>query len=149
MGRSEGINELLDSGFNCAESMVVAFADMVDLPRDIGMRAATGFGGGMGRTGNVCGLVSGAVLILGWSVGRNDPADLQSKKRAYDVVARLIRSVESSRRSILCPGILGADLADGKSQTCVAQSEEFKKRCRLVAAEVAETLEQLLVPSSS
>lgn len=150
VSHEEQILASLDEGFNCAESMVVAFADTVDLPRDVGMRAATGFGGGMGRTGNVCGLVSGAVLVLGWSVGRNDPTDAESKKRAYDAVAKLIGGLKTSRDSIRCPEILGADFAtDEKRRACAIEAGDFKRRCRAVAGEIAVILERLLVSSGS
>ncbi len=58
-------------GYNCAESIFLAFREIAapDLSEDM-VRLATPFGGGMGRSGCVCGALSGAVLILGAARGR-------------------------------------------------------------------------------
>ena len=144
MDRGARVIANLDSGYNCAESMVLAYADAVGASSDAVVRAATPFGGGLGRTGNVCGLISGAAMILGLAIGRLDPADEETKERAYARVAELIRSLEASRGSILCPGILGEDLADEIARTRAIETGEFQERCRIAAGEVAEILSRLL-----
>ena len=55
--------ELNRGGFNCAQSVLCAFSDVTGLGRDDSLRLAAGLGGGV-RSGEVCGAVSGAVLVL-------------------------------------------------------------------------------------
>jgi C_GCAxxG_C_C family probable redox protein len=144
VGAGERVLEGLDAGFNCAESTVSAFADEVDLPRDVGIRVATAFGGGIAQTSNTCGLVIGGAIVLSWAFGRNDPQDTASMERAYHVVARLIRHIETERGSILCPGILGSDLGGEESRRRAIDSGEFERRCRIAASDIAGVLERLL-----
>jgi C_GCAxxG_C_C family probable redox protein len=59
-------------GYNCAECVVEAVLATIetDLPPDI-WKLATGFGGGIGLHGDVCGALAGAVLAVGAVHGRN------------------------------------------------------------------------------
>ena len=52
-------------GYNCAQSVVAAFLDKLNLTKEQAMAMAGGFGGGVGGTHcEMCGAVSGAVLVL-------------------------------------------------------------------------------------
>ena len=52
-------------GLNCTECVLKTFMDIydIDLPEDI-LCMATGFGGGIGHTKNICGASPGAVMAL-------------------------------------------------------------------------------------
>ena len=69
-------------GYNCAEAILRAFRDQLGL--DIGdqsLRIASGFGGGLGQAGCMCGALSGAVMVLGLLQGRDSAA--QSRDPIY------------------------------------------------------------------
>lgn len=51
-------------GNNCAQSILLAYQDIVGLAEAQIMGIATGFGGGM-RCGSICGALSGAITVLG------------------------------------------------------------------------------------
>ena len=57
--------QLFLQGYNCAQAVVCAFDDLTGLDRETAARLASSFGGGMGRMREVCGTVSGALLVLG------------------------------------------------------------------------------------
>ncbi len=80
-----------DEGFNCAESVLYGVAQTLGLPaNDAVLRAATPFGGGIGRAGCVCGALSGGVMALGLAFGRTTP-DVEQRKCAYAHAERLWR----------------------------------------------------------
>ena len=56
--------ELFLGGYNCAQAVAVAFCDVTGLEEKQAARMASAFGGGMGRMREVCGAVSGMMLIL-------------------------------------------------------------------------------------
>ena len=91
MKRCNIADQMHGKGFNCAQSVLAAFADKTDLTLQQLMDLAGGLGRGAG-TGELCGAVSGAVLALGLMtpVDMNDP--VASKKRT------LARSEEFQRR---------------------------------------------------
>ena len=55
--------ELFKSGYNCAQAVVGAFADLYDIPTDVALRMSASFGGGMGRMRLTCGAASGMFML--------------------------------------------------------------------------------------
>jgi len=72
------------NGLNCSESIVHAFNEMLDNPLNSeALKMATGFGGGLGHAGCMCGALTGSVMILGLFKGRAEPG--QAREPAYDL----------------------------------------------------------------
>ncbi len=64
--------ELFEGGLHCAEAALVAVLEGQGL-EDVSPRAATAFGGGVGRSkAGLCGALSGALIALGQAQGRDD-----------------------------------------------------------------------------
>ena len=57
--------ELFLKGYNCSQSVVVAFSDVTGMTPRHAARISSSFGGGMGRMREVCGAVSGMLLVAG------------------------------------------------------------------------------------
>ncbi|HWR05505.1 C-GCAxxG-C-C family (seleno)protein [Sporomusa sp.] len=59
------------AGYNCAEAVARTFRDMLNLNiPDEALKMASGFGGGLGHAGCMCGALSGATMVLGMLQGR-------------------------------------------------------------------------------
>ena len=70
------------SGFNCAEAILNAFNEMLSKPLNAeGLKMASGFGGGLGHAGSLCGALAGSVMVLGLYEGRTDSS--QSREPIY------------------------------------------------------------------
>ena len=63
--RSEKAAELFVEGYNCAQAVVGAFADLTDIDFETLMKLSSSFGGGLGGLREGCGAVSGMAIILG------------------------------------------------------------------------------------
>ena len=98
--------ELFLSGYNCAQAVAVAFCDVTGLPEQQAAKMASAFGGGMGRMREVCGAVSGMLLVLGTLEGYDIPGDDVSKKRLYGQVQTLAKQFREENGSIICREIL-------------------------------------------
>jgi len=78
----EVAGKIFKEGYNCAESVVRAFRDLLNLNiSDEALKMATGFGGGLGQAGCMCGALSGATMVLGILQGRSNKD--QSRGPAY------------------------------------------------------------------
>ena len=66
-------------GYNCSQSVFLAFEDLYKMDRETAQRVSSSFGGGMGRLREVCGAVTGAFLILGMAYPATDPGDKAAK----------------------------------------------------------------------
>ena len=54
-----------ESGYNCAQSVFLAYADVFDIDLEMATRMSVSFGGGMGRMREVCGTVSAMSMLAG------------------------------------------------------------------------------------
>lgn len=98
--------ELFLKGYNCAQSVTVAFCDVTGLPEDFSAKMASSFGGGMGRMREVCGAVSGMLMVAGLLYGYETPGDDVSKKAHYQLVQYLAGQFRAQAGSIVCREIL-------------------------------------------
>jgi len=107
MKRVDKATELRECGYNCSQSVFAAFADLYGMDEDTALKLSSSFGGGMGGTRNVCGAVSGMVMVAGLECGTADPKDKEGKKYNYDVVKSLMEEFEKENGSVVCKELLG------------------------------------------
>jgi len=127
--RSDKAYRMFLEGFNCSQSVVLAFYDLFDIPEDTAKRMSASFGGGMGRMREVCGAFSGIIMVLGLFAGQTDGDDQEAKKENYRLVqeaAELFR--EENKGSIICREILGLEKAEGTFVPAPRTDEYYKKR---------------------
>jgi C_GCAxxG_C_C family probable redox protein len=98
--------ELFLSGYNCSQAVVVAFSDLTGLDTQLSAKLASSFGGGMGRMREVCGAVSGMLMVAGLLYGYETPGDDVSKKAHYTRVQYLAGKFREEVGSIVCREIL-------------------------------------------
>ena len=106
MDHGEYAAELFLQGYNCAQSVVVAFCDVTGLEPDFSAIMASSFGGGMGRMREVCGAVSGMLMVAGLVYGYETAGDDVSKKKHYALVQELAGQFRQEVGSIVCREIL-------------------------------------------
>ncbi len=98
--------ELFLEGYNCAQAVSVAFCDVTGMEPETAARMASGFGGGMGRMREVCGAVSGMIMVLSYLYGYDDPNAGAAKKQVYADVQELAGKFREQNGSIVCREIL-------------------------------------------
>lgn len=96
--RLDTARSLHDNGYNCAQSVALAFADESSLPSGPLAAATAALGGGVGGTGHLCGCVSGMAVVAGMKAWA-DPAD---KAAAYRLTAPMVRAFEQACGSLEC-----------------------------------------------
>lgn len=89
-------------GYNCSEAVLVTLAEHLGVRSDIIPAVATGFGGGIGRSGDICGAVTGGVMGLGLAVGRSDPKDGAKRIKASQLADQLMICFQKEWSSTVC-----------------------------------------------
>lgn len=124
-------------GYNCCQSVAVAFAEEMGMTEKQVLQLSAGFGGGFGRMREVCGAFSGITLVLGALYGSDDPA---KKTALYTEVQALAAEYKTrnGRGSLICRELLGLKQAEGSPVASPRTEEYYKKRpcpelCRLAA----------------
>lgn len=95
------------SGFNCAQSVVSAFADQYGFTREQALRMSASFGAGIGRMRLTCGAVCGMLQLAGLEHCALEGNDRKAKSENYALVQRLADEFRRRNGSITCRELLG------------------------------------------
>ena len=143
-----------EGGYNCCQAVVLAYNDLFDIDDTLAASLSSGFGGGMGRMREVCGSVSGMVMLAGLIAPAVDPSIKVDRTRNYALVQEMAGRFKEMNGSIVCKELLGL-VPIGSTQTAPAESPEpsdrtaeyYKKRpceelvgisARIVGEKIAE-----------
>lgn len=147
--RIELAEKLFKEGYNCCQSVVLAYADCFGLDENTAAQLSAGFGGGMGRLREVCGAFSGAVLLA----GMKEPFhvnDYEAKKNMYQLVQDMAADFEEKNGSIVCRELLGLTKKTDEPSPSHRTQEYYKKRpCAEIVKIAAGIVEAYLLPNHS
>jgi C_GCAxxG_C_C family probable redox protein len=135
---------LFQQGFNCAQAVCAAYAPSLGLSREQALKIAAGFGGGLGRHGEVCGAVTGAIMVIGLKAGTIEAHDAAAKEKAYALTHQLIEQFKDRHGSILCRELLGCDIDQPEGLQRAREAQLFTTRCPLFVHDAAEIVATLL-----
>lgn len=106
MTRKEKAMAYFRQGYNCAQAVVLAFADLTDMDEATLSRMSCSFGGGMGRLREVCGTVTGMFLVTGLLRGYDGAETGEVKAAHYARIQALAKEFERQNGSIVCRELL-------------------------------------------
>ena len=95
------VTGLYKSGYNCAESIILGFKQVLDL--DISPDAArmlSAYGGGVGKSGCMCGALSGSVAVIGFLKGRE--SNKEKLADIYDLSSKVHDNFEAEMGATCC-----------------------------------------------
>ncbi len=106
MNKADRAEELFRKGYNCSQSVFVAFAEELGMSEEEAARTAVSLRCGFWQApGSVH--VSGMTMAAGVLQGYSDPADAQGKKELYALVQKMCREFEEKRDPLICRELLG------------------------------------------
>ena len=140
MDRGETAKNLFLSGHNCAQAVVLAFSDLINIPKEELFAISKGFGGGFARQRLICGAVSGMAMVIG---AIEKDAD---KGEVYADIQATCEQFKAETGSIICGDLLGGKIAKDTSPTPEKRTEEYyaKRPCPDMCALAAEITERVL-----
>lgn len=128
MTKGERAKALFKEGYNCAQAVALAFAQETGLDERVLMKAVGGFGGGIGRLREVCGSVSGAVMVFGLLAGSDDVKNNEAKKELYRLVQEQASAFKETNGSYICRELLQGVTSDTHPQPDERTPEYYRKR---------------------
>ena len=136
--------ELFLSGSNCAQAVIVAFSDVTGMDEKTSARISSAFGGGMGRMREVCGAVSGMLMVLSLLYGYEEPGENDcNKKRLYKEVQDLAGKFREEVGSIVCREILKNPPTDPNPTPRTAEFYQ-KRPCARMVMTAARLLDEYI-----
>lgn len=132
-------------GYNCAQSVLFSFCDELGLDADSALKLSCGFGGGMGRQGEICGAVSGGIMALGLKFGRGKNDQRAETDLAYSKIRKFMNRFSAKHGSCLCRELLsGCDLTTEDGQSYYKNNECFNLICRPCVRDAAAMVEDMM-----
>ena len=126
--RAKRAKELFNNGYNCAQSVALAYADITPLSEEMIATITASFGGGMGRLREVCGTVSGMAFLASFISPCPSSDNAEAKKANYSVVQEFAEAFRKQNGAIVCRTLLGLDHPKDEPTPSARTAEYYKKR---------------------
>lgn len=134
------------SGYNCAQSIVYAFSDDLGIDKNLALKIACGFGAGMGRKQEVCGAVSGGIMVIGLKYGRGENDGRKVMDLSYAKVGELMDRFTAKHGTVICRKLLdGCELLSEEGQRQFIEKDLLHKLCVPCVSAVAGILDDILL----
>ena len=95
-----------ESGYNCAQSVFLAYSDVFELDLELAKKMSVSFGGGVGRMREVCGTVNAMAMLAGFKYPVFDPLDQEARARNYGMVQKMAALFKEKHGTIICRSLL-------------------------------------------
>ena len=143
MTHKEKALHYFSSNFNCSQAVFTTFATEFGIEEKLALKLSTQFGGGA-RCGQICGAVSGALMVLGLKYGHCHSENSEEKSRAYDIATEFNRRFCEKNHSVVCKDLLGYDLSIPEDKAIIKEKDLFNTVCTKMIADAAEIDEKML-----
>ncbi len=144
MNRTDKAISYFRNKFNCSQAVFTTFGLESGLNEDDCLKISCAFGGGMGRTQNTCGAVTGALMVLGLKYGKgiNDPEE--KKSFTYSKSREFFEEFIKLNGSINCLELLnGLDMNDPADHEKIMDLKLFDINCENYVMDAVRIVEQL------
>jgi C_GCAxxG_C_C family probable redox protein len=129
-------------GYNCAQSVLLTMCEYWNGKNHLIPKIATGFGGGIGRCGSVCGALTGGVMAIGIKYGTNEPS-VEKRLLAYELSQKLYKTFEKQHGSVFCRRLIGYDLSNPDELEEARKSQVFQEKCDKIIRKTIKSLIEL------
>ncbi len=124
--------DLFLKGFHCSQAILQACSPMLEgkAPSEELIAAMAPFGGGMGSSGKVCGTLSGALALIGYTMGKTRPQD-RDHKDMWRLSFKLVKGFEKLTQEyggVNCSNIARVDWKDRNSVKSFYKDPNSRRR---------------------
>ncbi len=107
---------LMDAGFNCSQSVLSSYSEVLGFDNELAISVSCGFGAGMGRLQGTCGAVTGAYMVLGIYCSQKHKENGARKAHSYLMIQAFNKQFIEKHKSTDCRMLLNCDLTTEEGQ---------------------------------
>jgi len=144
MTESKNARNMFIGGFNCSQAVFSTYGKDGGIDRETALKIAGPFGGGMGRLGEVCGAVTGALMAIGLEHGIVDAEDGDTRERCYGLVNEFASRFREKHGSIICRELIGYNISDDDERMKASEQGVFGELCPLLVEDAGMILDEIL-----
>ena len=126
--RAERARGYFRQGYNCSQSVVLAYSDVIGQDETTVAQFAAGFGGGMGRMRQVCGSFSGMVMVSGFLKPFTNPSVAADKGANYELIQHFASQFKAETGSIVCGELLGLAKGENNAPQPSPRNKDYYQR---------------------
>jgi C_GCAxxG_C_C family probable redox protein len=132
------------SGLNCAQAVITAYADDLNINNDLAVNISCGFGGGMGRLQETCGAVTGSFMVLGIFNGIKYSDNKDKKEITYSMIQKFSERFKSLNGTTDCKSLIKCDLKTEEGQRYAKENKLFDTICEKCISDSLTIIEDLI-----
>ncbi len=143
MSKRENKQQNTKENLNCAQRVLVKYCEQYGLKKEMAIKIAAAFGGGISAMGETCGAVTGALMVIGLKYGgTKDDKNLAEKREK--AVNEFIPAFLSMHGSLKCRDLLGLDFSIPKEHKIINEKKITAKLCPTFTDNSVKILGQIL-----
>lgn len=146
MSSEEAMKYFEEKKGSCSQAVLTMFNEkynLGDIDHDTCMKIASAFCGGVANTGNICGALNGALMVLGLKYGISDmDASMEEGMKVIDISQKLLDEFKKMNGSIMCKELIKHDLITPEDIQDAFETGAFEK-CPKFVEDTSKILENL------
>ena len=144
MTKSDDALASFKNGFTCSSAVFSAFSDELGLDTGTAKKIACGFGAGISKTDNICGAVSGAIMVIGLKYGKTKAGDDTATENTRALVRQFIHEFTDKNGSVSCTELLGYNLSIVDDYEKAREKKLFVTKCPELVRDAVDILEKIV-----
>lgn len=149
MNQMDKVISFFSHGHNCSQTILKAYGPEYGIDENLAYKVASALGGGIARTGNVCGAVTGALMVIGLKYRNLDIEDQDNKDFTYEVGKTFVNQFKNINGTIICKELLGCDISTLEGREEAEKNNLFEELCPKIIKSSAEILESIISETES
>jgi C_GCAxxG_C_C family probable redox protein len=143
--KTENAISSFKAGYNCAQSVVLAFSDELGFDENQALSMSVGFGGGMGRLQEKCGAVTGAFMVIGLYSSQKYEDNLSRKNLSYAMIQQFDQRFKLLHQTTQCSELLNCDLKTNEGHAIAVENKLFERICQKCISDAIGIVDDLIV----
>lgn len=139
--RKENAIQNFREGYNCAQSVIKAYADVIGIDEKKLLSLSSTLGTGMGGLKQTCGAVSAMFMILG-AIENNSEADPLERANLYKKVRLLGEKFQNENSSLNCKDLIDYTMSDEFDEKFSKEKYNYKRPCEKFVMNVCELIDE-------
>ncbi|PWI49364.1 hypothetical protein CEE45_02180 [Candidatus Heimdallarchaeota archaeon B3_Heim] len=143
MSRVEHAVNLFKERDNCSQAVLATYANQYGIGKKTALKIAEVFSGGIARRGNICGALSGALMVIGLRYGGKNDTNSTPLRSAHDIADKVLKKFEDQYGTVYCKELIQFDLTTPENRK-LAHDKKVFHNCPKFVASTVEILEEVL-----
>ena len=140
----ENAISLFTSGLNCAQAVLTAYSEKLNIDKNLAINISCGFGGGMGRLQETCGAITGAFMVFSIYNGKKYVENSVKKIMSYSMIQDFNSKFLEIHGTSICRELLNCDLTTKEGLEFMHKHDLSKNVCEKCIRSSVHLIEELI-----